>query len=131
MTEATGSAPKCRGSRSDGAPCASPIIAESGYCFAHDPARIEEATKARRRGGKASAAMERTRRLAPSSLRDTYSALEAALAEVHEGRLAPPRAQAMASLARAMIAVVTAGEVEERVRSLEDLLGAESSPLAH
>lgn len=122
MTEAAGSAPKCLGLRSDGSPCGSPIIGESGYCFAHDPERIEEATKARRRGGKASSAIERTRRLAPASLRDVYSTLEAALGEVHDGHLAPQRAQAMASLARAMISVVTAGEVEERVRSLEALL---------
>jgi hypothetical protein len=51
-----------------------------------------------------------------------YSALEAALAEVHDGRLAPQRAQAMAALARAMVQVVTAGELEERVRDLESLL---------
>ncbi len=113
---------KCLGHRSDGEPCRSPVVGESGYCFAHDPERTEEAQRARRRGGYGSSAIQRTRNLAPASLRDVYTALEAAMGEVHDGRLAPARASAMAALARAMMQVITAGEVEERVRSLEATL---------
>lgn len=122
MAEAASTVSHCRGIRSDGQPCSSPIIAESGYCFAHDPDKIEEATKARRRGGHASSAVSRTRRLAPASLRDVYSTLEAALAEVHDGELSPARASAMASLARAMAHILTVGELEERVRNIEQSL---------
>ena len=100
MAEAVVSVGHCHGVRSDGQPCNSPIVAESGYCFAHDPDKFEEAAKARRRGGHASSAVSRTRRLAPASLRDVYSILEAALAEVHDGELSPARASAMASRGR-------------------------------
>ncbi|MFC1972596.1 hypothetical protein ACFLVE_04250 [Chloroflexota bacterium] len=48
-----------------------------------------------------------------------YDKLENALEEVHGGKLESKQAQAMASLARAMVAVLTSGELEERVRGLE------------
>lgn len=43
-----------------------------------------------------------------------------ALREAHDGRLDPRRAQAMASLAGAMVRVMTAGELEGRLRKLEE-----------
>jgi hypothetical protein len=48
-----------------------------------------------------------------------FDTLEAALGETHDGSLDPPRAQAMASLARAMVSVLVSGELEQRVRLLE------------
>ena len=45
--------------------------------------------------------------------------LEAALGEVYRGELDPRQAQAMASLAGAVVRVITAGELEERLRALE------------
>ena len=39
--------------------------------------------------------------------------------EVHDGELDPRQAQAMASLAGALVRVITSGELEERLRSLE------------
>lgn len=123
MAEAVVSAPHCRGTRTDGEPCGSQIVSESGYCFAHDDTKAEERTQARRRGGHASSAISRTRRLAPTALRDTYTSLEAALSEVHDGGLSPARASAMASVARAMVFVLQSGELEERVRAIEEGLG--------
>ena len=123
MAEAAVSVAHCQGTRSDGQPCGSPIVSDSGFCFSHDPEKAEDATKARRRGGHASSAISRTRRLAPAALRDVYSTLERALSEVHSGELSPARASAMASLARAMAHILTVGEMEERVRSIEQALG--------
>ncbi len=59
------------------------------------------------------------RGLVPPRLVSVYDALEAALTEVHDGRLDPKQASAMAALARAMVAVLTAGELEQRVRDIE------------
>lgn len=42
-----------------------------------------------------------------------------ALDETHRGELEPRVAQAMASVARALIAAISAGEFEERLHSLE------------
>lgn len=120
MAAAAPSVTHCLGTRTDGQPCGSQIVSESGYCFAHDPEVAEERTRARRRGGRSSSAIFRTRKLAPAALRDVYTTLERALAEVHNGELSPARASAMASLARAMTTVLTAGELEERVRAIEE-----------
>jgi hypothetical protein len=51
-------------------------------------------------------------KLLPSRLRPTFDRLEAAMKEVHEGRLDPRQATAMASLAGAMVKVIKAGEQE-------------------
>ena len=45
--------------------------------------------------------------------------LEKALQEVHDGDLDPRQAHAMASLAGALVKVITSGELEERLRKLE------------
>jgi ribosomal protein S9 len=51
-----------------------------------------------------------------------YDKLETALSEVHEGGLKPQQASAMAALARAMVSVLTSGELEERLRDIESKL---------
>lgn len=119
MNKATPSDPKpCEGRRKDGQPCRAFALA-SGYCFSHDPARQAEREAAHRRGGFNSSKVARLKRLIPERLLPVYALLEQALGEVHEGRLDPKRANAMASLARAMVSVLTAGEMEERLRRLE------------
>ena len=51
-----------------------------------------------------------------------------ALGEVHRGELDPRAASAMASLAGALVRAMTAGELEERLRALEDRGGGKASP---
>ena len=55
----------------------------------------------------------------PARLRPVADLLEKALEEVHEGQLDPRVATAMASLAGALVRVFQAGEMEERMRKLE------------
>ena len=55
----------------------------------------------------------------PIRLRPMADALEAAIGEVHRSELAPRNASAMASLAGALVKVVTSGKMEERLRALE------------
>lgn len=120
MTEAMRREPKrCIARRRDGKPCSALALGASPYCFAHDPERESERIEARRKGGRNSASLARIRGLLPPRLLPVYETLERALAQVHDGTLEPRRASAMAALARAMVAVLTAGELEERVRALE------------
>ncbi len=129
MAEPFGSDPKrCIGRRKDGQPCTAPALGSSPYCYAHDPERAAERDQARRKGGENSAKIVRMRGLVPPRLAPVFDALEAALGEVHGGALDPKQAQAMASLARAMVAVLSAGELEERVRALEAVAGAREEP---
>ena len=85
----------------------------------HTTQSTEQRVEARRKGGHHSAKVMRLRGLVPPPLTAVYERLEQALTEVHGGELDPKVAQAMASLARAMVNVLTAGELEERVRRLE------------
>ena len=55
----------------------------------------------------------------PARLRPIAVMLEEALGEVHHGNLDPRVATAMASLAGALVKVITSGEMEERLRALE------------
>lgn len=112
-------AKQCRGLRKDGQRCTAPALTSSPYCFSHDPELAEKRAQARRKGGQHRSNVARLRGLVPPRLVEVYDVLERALREVHDGELEPKAASAMASIARAMVAVVTAGELEERVRSLE------------
>ena len=55
----------------------------------------------------------------PPRLVPVFESLEVALSEVHAGDLTPACANAMSSVARALVAVLTAGELEQRLRGLE------------
>lgn len=112
---------RCRAKRKDGMPCQAPAI-DDGYCFAHSPARKAERDEARRRGGRNSAKVVRLRGMVPPRLLPVFDLLETALTECHEGKISPRQAQGMAALARAMVSVLQAGELEERVRNVESEL---------
>ncbi len=103
--------PTCAAPTKTGKPCHG-RPAESGYCFAHDPATKDKREAARVKGGENSSHAARLEKLLPSRLRPTLYRLEAAIKEVHEGRLNPSQATAMASLTGAMVKVIKAGEEE-------------------
>lgn len=89
------------------------------FCYSHDESRGSERDEARRKGGHNRASAVRLRGLVPPRLLATYDVLEEALGEVHRGELDPKQANAMASIARAMVAVLQTGELEERMRNVE------------
>ena len=123
MAEPSRSKPnQCAGTRADGQPCTSAAVGASGYCFSHDPDRAAERDDARRRGGENRSNSARLRGLVPPRLLATFDTLETALQEVHTGSLDPRQASAMAAVARAMVAVLTSGELEQRVRDMEGKL---------
>lgn len=88
--------------------------------MAHDPALADKRREAARLGGKGKARVARLGKLVPPRLMSVYDHLEEALGEVHRGELTPQQATAMAALAGAMVRVLTSGELEERVRRLEE-----------
>lgn len=109
----------CSATRKDGQPCEA-VATKSGRCLAHDPDLETKRQQARRRGGQNKARIARLGKLVPPRLVVVYGHLEEALSEVHEGKLDPRIAQAMSSLASAMVKVLTSGELEMRVRALEE-----------
>ena len=113
---------QCAATRRDGQRCQAPALPDSEHCFAHAEHLAANRQAAREKGGRHKASVVRLRGLMPPRLVPVFETLEAALGEVHAGTLDPKRAQAMASLARAMVAVMTAGELEERMREVETQL---------
>jgi len=112
---------RCKGTTKNGSPCRAHAL-EGGYCFVHSPALQQKRLEARAKGGRNSAKAVRLRALVPPRLLPVYDKLETALSEVHEGGLKPQQASAMAALARAMVSVLTSGELEERLRDIESKL---------
>lgn len=114
--------PHCAGTRRDGTSCTNQILSDGTFCFAHSLTRAEERAKARQRGGRNKGSAARIARLVPPRLIAVYDALETALSEAHAGAITPQQATAMAAIARAMVAVLSAGEVEQRLRDVESRL---------
>ena len=123
MRETPSVTQRCTSDRRDRAPCTAQAGA-SGYCIGHDPGALD----ARRKGGHGTSRAERAAKLLPARLQPMVSLLENALGEVHRGELGPRAASAMASLAGALVRAITAGELEERLRALEDRGGGKVSP---
>ena len=113
---------KCSGNRLDGAGCQAPPLRGESWCWTHHPERTSDRAEARSRGGRNKARVVRLGRLMPPRLLSVFDRLEEALQEVQDGTLDPKRANAMAAVAGAMVRVLLAGEVEERVRQLEGSL---------
>lgn len=100
----------CMGIRSDGKICGSAAISERGFCYAHDPDRHMERRDVH---DKTTRAADRVRRTAAQNLNDVAARLERAVAEVHEGKLDPQQALAMASLAQALVDTIELAKSEE------------------
>ncbi len=109
----------CSATRRDGEPCRTPVVSGSQWCFGHHPDLAEQRTQARRRGGQNRSNAQRVAKLLPQRLTPVFQRLEQALEETHDGTLDPKVATALAALARAMATILTAGELEARVRELE------------
>ena len=123
---ADGGERRCRATRRDGSPCQAPphAIGPDGFCWAHSPTRSAERQAARAKGGRNRSAGARLDRLVPATLRPVLATLLDALDEVRgeDGQapaLSPQQAQAMASLARAAVAVYSVAELEPRLAALE------------
>jgi hypothetical protein len=109
---------RCRAIRKDGKPCTAFAVLD-GYCIGHHPNSIE----ARRKGGYHSSKKHRLDAMLPLRLRPVLELLEKALDEVHEGKLKPSEATAIAALAGAIVRTLEAGLFEERLIEMERHFG--------
>jgi hypothetical protein len=106
----------------DGQPCTGKPTA-SGWCVAHDP----HANEWRSKGGHKRSNAARALKLLPARLRPVVEALETAFTAACAGELVgdgandKDNAMLIAPLARALLAAVQAGILEERVLELERL----------
>jgi hypothetical protein len=111
---------QCAAIKSNGERCRGTVIEGSNFCFSHDPKLRQRKLEGNARGGHNRSSLVRMQQLVPPRLPSVYDRLEQALTDVHKGRLDPRVAHAMAALAKAMVSVIQAGEVEQRLRDLEE-----------
>jgi hypothetical protein len=114
MTATEENAQRCPAFTRDGQPCQGKQTS-SGYCIAHDP----RANEWRARGGANSSAGNRAAKMLPSRLQPIVEGLERAFLAVETTNFDTKKANAMATVARALIAAFEAGEYEARIRLLE------------
>lgn len=115
----------CKAALKNGQPCPN-AAGESGYCFAHDPARGKERAEARKRGGQ--------RRRVPHAgdsdgvpkqvrtLDDVLKVLDYALAEALPMENSVQRGRLLVQIAHAFIEAIKTGELEQRLAAIEAAL---------
>ena len=114
----------CNATTTAGAPCSARPVLPSGWCYWHDPATAAARDQARRDGGAARSNKARARKqYADGALTpvEVEGLLGTTLRAVIAGRLEPGVGNAVASLARAAMAVRDAGEVERLAGEVDEL----------
>jgi hypothetical protein len=99
-------------------------------CWHHAPELAEERAEASRRGGRNKATAARVYAGLPAPIAELLSDLRGVFAETRAGTMAPARAQACASVGRALLATWDLGVTEARLDDLErDVRILEGAPL--
>jgi len=124
----------CKAIKSDGTPCNAPVAEGREYCFHHDPDRTEEASQARQKG--CTAAREAKRRanrdanrpplktFRLKSLEDVRRLLEATVNDFRTRLINADEARCLAYVANILIGSIKDGEIESRLKELEDRVAA-------
>ena len=117
----------CSARKDDGSPCGSPPLRDGDFCLMHDPEHAEEMQEARRLGG-----LRRRKEKVTSGaydfeglndVRQVRRLLEIAALDALGLENSIARSRTLAYLAQVSIKLLEVGELEERVRALEQLLG--------
>ena len=116
---------RCRSLTKEGKPCAAAPLPNSDLCPWHTPALVERRRAWSSRGGQARSSSARARKQFPATIApaEVEDILAWTLQAVIAGRIEPGVATAAASVARAIVAVREAGEVQERLAALEAATG--------
>jgi hypothetical protein len=116
----------CKATRADGQPCGMPPMAESEFCWAHDPANAEAAAEARRMGG-----LRRKREGTVtgaynfgglSNVHDIRRLIEIAVVDTLSIENSIQRSRTLAYLAQTGLKSLEVGEVQDRLQQLEELV---------
>ncbi len=119
-------ASQCQGMNRDGKPCSAHVYDGQSWCRWHDPDRAQERAEWSRRGGAARSNKARARKQLAEQLmtiNDIDALLCSALVKVAAGRLDPGVGSAMATIAKTVVGIRTAGELERRLDQLEQAAG--------
>ncbi len=117
---------RCQGTRADGEPCGMAPMADSDFCWAHDPSNAEAAAEARRMGGL------RHRREGTvagayhfdglGTVQDIRRLVEIAVYDTLGMDHSIQRSRTLAYLAQTALKSLEVGEVQDRLQVLEELV---------
>lgn len=117
---------QCEATTSAGRPCRAPAQTGRRFCYMHDPARAQERTEARRRGGLSLQYGPGGPGERPEvSIRDVsgvLALLETAASDLLARKPSTDRARGLVYLSGVALKAVEAGDLEERVSRLEERL---------
>ncbi len=114
---------RCTGTNRDGSPCSGQARPGRPWCSWHDPDLDGQRAGWRQKGGQSRSNKARARKRLPVeslTLQEVQGLLSVALKGVLTGRIEPGVANASASVARAIAALVQVGEMEARISALEE-----------
>ena len=122
-------AAKCSGITRSGSRCDRPVLADRPFCLMHDPAAAETRREAARKGGRARSNQARARAATQEAMdaAELGGWLTVLFKGVMTGRVEPRVGTAAATIARTLMEVRTATELETRIAGLEERAGIEDT----
>ena len=125
---------QCTATTKSGARCKGVALSDESLCFVHAPSMQARRDESRRRGGQAKSNAARAakmwaatgREIAPD---DLPAMLRAAILDVRVGTIEPSVATAIATLAKASVAITTDIDLERRIEALEQATGHQPGQL--
>jgi hypothetical protein len=123
--ELQGDARQCNAIRRDGRRCTCPVVLGSGLCFAHDPSRRDDAVAGRQAGGHGRSKTARLQKALSPRVAAICDRIEPLIDELRRGEVDPRVATAMVSVARTIVTLESSVGIEERLRNLLAILGAQ------
>ena len=116
---------KCQAKTKNGRACTGYAVRNSKFCFTHSPSRARERAQARRLGGLRKVAPKATAgKAAPviATNTDVLGLVNATIFDVWLQENTAPRARTLLAAGDAAVRALQIGELEERVRALEQRL---------
>lgn len=115
---------KCTSARADGQPCKAKALPGEAVCWAHHPGMAERRREGQRRGGQMKGNLRRAARQWAAAGQviendDLPAMLRAAMLDLRIGRIEPAVATALATLAKASVAITVDIDLEKRIEALE------------
>ncbi|MDP9355989.1 MAG: hypothetical protein M3Q71_10280 [Chloroflexota bacterium] len=116
---------RCQAITKSGSPCGATPVPGAPLCAWHSPAWAEKRREWSRKGGAGRSNQVRAKKRLPAealTLQEVQGLLGVAFKGVLAGRLEPNIGTALASIAKSMVAVAGAAEVEEQIAELRQMI---------
>lgn len=118
---------QCTATTKAGARCSIRRVMADGLCFYHSPLAAAQRMSASSAGGVGRGSTKRALKTLPPKLRTVAEKLHKAFEQACDDTLTSETAHLIAPLANALVKVLQAGEMEERMRRVEEQLARQET----